>query len=75
MQARARRRALRHELLHLVHELAGRRVRDVCVRLDREECERSGTHEESGAYSVEGWLKIYANHSHDHANQIRAARG
>lgn len=38
------------------------------------EWERSGTHEESGAYSVDGWLKIYANHSHDHANQIRAAR-
>ena len=39
------------------------------------EWERSGTHEESGAYSVEGWLRIYANHAHDHANQIRAARG
>ena len=39
------------------------------------EWERSGTHEESGAYSVEDWLKIYANHSHDHANQLRAARG
>ena len=39
------------------------------------EWERSGTHEESGAYSVDSWLKIYANHSHDHANQIRAARG
>ena len=38
------------------------------------EWERRGTHEESGAYSVDGWLKIYANHSHDHANQIRAAR-
>jgi hypothetical protein len=43
--------------------------------LTPEEWERSGTHEESGAYSVDGWLRIYANHAHDHANQIRAARG
>ena len=39
------------------------------------EWERSGTHQESGEYSVDSWLRIYANHSHDHANQIRAARG
>lgn len=43
--------------------------------LTPEEWERGGTHEESGAYSVDTWLKIYANHAHDHANQIRAARG
>jgi hypothetical protein len=39
------------------------------------EWDRRGTHAESGAYSVDGWLEIYAGHSHDHANQIRAARG
>jgi hypothetical protein len=39
------------------------------------EWERQGTHTESGAYSVEGWLRTYAGHSHDHARQIRAARG
>ena len=39
------------------------------------EWERTGTHSESGVYSVDRWLEIYANHSHDHANQIRAARG
>lgn len=37
------------------------------------EWERHGTHAESGAYSVDGWLEIYAGHSHDHADQIRAA--
>ena len=36
---------------------------------------RTGTHSESGPYSVEGWLEIYAGHSHDHADQIRRARG
>lgn len=39
------------------------------------EWERRGTHSESGAYSVDRWLEIYASHSHDHAAQIRAARG
>jgi hypothetical protein len=36
---------------------------------------RRGTHSESGPYGVDDWLRIYAAHSHDHANQIRAARG
>ncbi len=35
---------------------------------------RTGTHTESGAYSVDRWLEIYASHSHDHANQIREVR-
>jgi len=35
---------------------------------------RSGTHTESGPYSVETWLQIYAAHGHDHADQIRRAR-
>jgi hypothetical protein len=39
------------------------------------EWERGGTHEESGPYSVNAWLEIYASHSHDHADQIRAAVG
>jgi len=37
------------------------------------EWDRHGTHAESGAYSVDRWLEIYAGHSHDHADQIRAA--
>ena len=35
---------------------------------------RTGTHSESGSYSVERWLEIYAAHAHDHAEQIRVAR-
>ena len=35
---------------------------------------RAGTHTESGPYSVEDWLEIYASHGRDHANQIREAR-
>jgi hypothetical protein len=43
--------------------------------LTNEEWERRGIHTESGPYSVDRWLEIYSEHSHDHANQIRAARG
>ena len=35
---------------------------------------RTGTHSESGAYSTELWLELYAPHAHDHADQIRRAR-
>lgn len=38
------------------------------------EWDRHGTHSESGPYSVDDWLRIYAGHSHDHADQIRTAR-
>jgi hypothetical protein len=34
---------------------------------------RSGTHSESGAYSVDTWLEVYAAHCHDHAEQIARA--
>jgi hypothetical protein len=43
--------------------------------LTPDEWDRAGTHSESGAYSVDDWLGIYARHAHDHANQIREARG
>jgi len=32
----------------------------------------TGRHTESGAYSAEDWLRTYAAHLHDHADQIRA---
>lgn len=34
---------------------------------------RTGTHTESGPYSVETWLELYAAHCHDHADQVRRA--
>ncbi len=42
--------------------------------LTADEWSRTGTHSEGGAYSVDGWLAIYAEHSHEHADQIRRAR-
>jgi predicted NBD/HSP70 family sugar kinase len=42
--------------------------------LTPDEWARGGTHSESGSYSVDRWLEIYASHAGDHANQIREAR-
>jgi len=47
----------------------------ILERLTDEEWRRAGTHAESGKYSVEDWLTIYANHGHDHAQQVARSRG
>jgi hypothetical protein len=44
-------------------------------RLTPDEWARTGSHSESGSYGVEAWLGIYAEHPHEHADQIRRARG
>jgi hypothetical protein len=44
-------------------------------RLSESEWQRAGTHTESGPYSVEDWLTIYAAHGHNHAAQIKRSRG
>ncbi len=47
---------------------------DLLRSLSADEWERTGTHSESGTYTVDKWLGIYAEHSHEHADQIRRAR-
>ena len=47
----------------------------IIERLSDADWQRSGYQSESGAYSVETWLEIYAAHCHDHADQIRRAAG
>ena len=42
--------------------------------MSEEDWQRVGTHTESGRYTTEKWLTIYANHAHDHAAQIRRLR-
>jgi DinB superfamily len=44
-------------------------------RMTEGEWAREGTHSESGRYTVVQWLQIYAEHAHNHAAQIRVARG
>lgn len=47
---------------------------DILERLTPAEWVREGRHSEMGAYGVELWLRMYAEHAHKHARQIRAAR-
>jgi hypothetical protein len=42
--------------------------------MSEDDWQREGTHSESGAYTPEDWLKIYAAHAHNHAEQIRRLR-
>lgn len=39
--------------------------------MTEDEWKREGVHTESGRYTVEAWLTIYANHAHNHAAQIQ----
>jgi hypothetical protein len=43
-------------------------------RLAEEDWKRKGWHSESGLYTIETWLEIYAAHAHNHASQIRRLR-
>jgi hypothetical protein len=47
---------------------------EILDHLTEDQWSRSGTHTESGPYSVDTWLGIYASHAHDHAAQIERAR-
>jgi hypothetical protein len=42
--------------------------------MSEEEWKLEGVHSESGRYTVEDWLAIYAAHAHNHAAQIQRLR-
>jgi hypothetical protein len=54
---------------------ARRSTAELLDRLSEDEWRREGTHSEHGRYDVARWLEIYAAHAHQHADQIRVARG
>jgi hypothetical protein len=43
-------------------------------RMTDDDWQREGEHTESGRYTAEDWLNIYAVHAHNHAAQIRRLR-
>lgn len=43
--------------------------------MTEEDWRREGTHSENGRYTIEGWLRIYAEHARKHADQIRRLGG
>lgn len=57
--------------------LAGARAStaDFLDEFQESDWERFGTHSEfPGPFTVIGWLEYYADHAHDHADQIRRSR-
>ena len=42
--------------------------------MTEDDWKRTGTHSESGVYTTEDWLTIYAKHAHNHAAQIQRLR-
>jgi hypothetical protein len=42
--------------------------------MSEEDWGREGVHTESGRYTAEDWLRIYAAHAHNHAAQIKRLR-
>jgi DinB superfamily len=47
---------------------------DLLRRLGPQDWGRAGTHSQSGPYTMDDWLEIYADHAIDHADQITRAR-
>jgi len=54
---------------------ARRSTADLLDCLSDADWQREGTHTEHGRYTVDRWLEIYAAHAHQHAEQIKVARG
>ena len=48
---------------------------ELLERLEEQDRGRAGTHTESGPYTMDDWLEIYAAHAFDHPKQIRRVRG
>jgi hypothetical protein len=61
------------DLAPALEALRGARATTVQLleRMTDEDWLREGTHSESGRYTAEAWLEIYAAHAHGHADQIR----
>lgn len=70
--------ALAYNIAPITHSLAvflsvRAATGDLLDRLSFEDLERYGVHTESGAYKVSDWLRIYAAHATEHADQIQKA--
>lgn len=67
------RRAIEPSLLAL--KAARESTVAILAHLSESDWSRAGWHSESGLYTTDRWLEIYAAHGHEHADQIRRARG
>ena len=46
----------------------------IIKNMSEEDWKREGWHNEHGVYTPETWLRLYADHAHNHASQIRKLR-
>lgn len=58
----------------LAFQAARSSTADLIDRMSEDDWVKEGTHPEHPRYSVERWLEIYADHAHNHADQITRAR-
>lgn len=58
----------------LAFQAARSATADLMDRMSGADWAKEGTHPEHPRYSVERWLEIYAEHAHNHADQITRAR-
>ena len=63
-----------HEISLEVFKYVRDSTAELLERMSPADWQREGTHSEVGRYTPETWLKIYSEHAHKHALQIRAAR-
>ena len=56
-------------------DAARRATAELLEHLTATEWQREGTHSETGRYTVEAWLEVYAEHAHDHAAQVLRTGG
>ena len=55
-------------------EAARKTTAELLDRMTDADWKRAGEHSDSGPYSAETWLEIYAVHAHNHVEQIRRNR-
>ncbi|MSO57194.1 MAG: hypothetical protein EXQ55_09800 [Acidobacteria bacterium] len=58
----------------LAFQAARSSTADLLDRMSDNDWAKEGTHPEHSRYSVDRWLEIYADHAHNHADQITRAR-
>ena len=63
-----------HEMSLELFRCARSSTVEILDRLTPEQWIKEGTHSEVGRFGVEQWLTTYAEHAHNHADQIRRAR-
>lgn len=75
-EAFARRLAYDRPIAAALIALQGARetTAELLRRLTAEDWQREGEHTEYGRYTLDDWLRIYAAHAHEHAEQIRRIR-